>query len=343
MIQIWEAVGDLLKDPSITVSGSLTLRQRNGQRVVAWKGVGKIRKQFQVPTLLLDATLPPLSLLRVYYPQVEVTADIKAAMPEHTRIRQVLRAPTSSNKLNDDRHLDSIRRVILQRWIETGRQPTLVICQQKVEEALQQYGLPENITLTHYNNIAGIDDFKAVRLAMLIGRTAPGPRAMETLAATLSGRQPIPARSHGRAGWLRLVRTGHARHPAARRARDQDVRGSAPDPFVEMIRWQVHEGELMQALGRARGVNRTAETPLDIDLLFDTCLPVTVDEVVLWRPPSLLYVAAAEGVMLNAPVDMVRLWPDLWPNEKAAYRTIQEGVPVLPGFEPVPTNSRGRR
>jgi hypothetical protein len=339
VIQIWEAVGDLLKDPSITVSGALTLRQRNGQRVVGWKGAGKIRKQFHAPTLLLDATLPPRALLQVYWPQVELAADIRAAMPTHTRIRQVLRAPTSSNKLDDENHLDSMQRTILQRWIETGRQPTLVICQQKVENELQRYGLPENITLTHYNNIAGLDDFKTVRLAMLIGRTAPGPRAMETLAATLSGRQPIEAADErGGFVWYERVTRG---------IRLRDGRGIKtsgdrhPDPFVEMVRWQVHEGELMQALGRARGVNRTAETPLDIDLLFDTCLPITVDEVVLWRPPSLLYVTAAEGVMLNAPVDMVRLWPKLWPNEKAAYRTTQEGVPALPRFEQVVYQLKG--
>ena len=136
VIRIWEAVGDLLKYPGIKVSGCLTLRQSNGQRVVAWKGVDPIRKQFQVPTLQLDATLPPLPLLQVYHPQVEVTADIRAAMPAHTRIRQVIGAPTSSNKLDDDRHLDSMQRYILQRWIETGRGSTLVICQQKVENWL---------------------------------------------------------------------------------------------------------------------------------------------------------------------------------------------------------------
>ena len=108
-----------------------------------------------------------------------------------------------------------------------------------------------------------------------------------------------------------------------------------PDPFVEMIRWQGHEGGLIQADGRGRGVNRTAETPFNDDWLFDTCLPITVDEIVLWQPPSVLIVTAAEGVMLTAPVDMVRLRKDLWRCEKAAYRTIQEGVPVLPGFEPV--------
>jgi hypothetical protein len=32
---------------------------------------------------------------------------------------------------------------------------------------------------------------------------------------------------------------------------------------------------------------------------------------------------------------MVRLWPALWPDEKAAYRTLKPGVPKLPGFERV--------
>ena len=138
VIQIWEAVRELLRDPDIAVSGRLTLKQRNGQRVVEWRASPQISKQFQVPTLLLDATLPALPLLQVYHPQVEVVADIKVAMPPHVRIRQVLRAPTSSNKLDDEKHLDDVQRYILQRWIETGRQPTLVICQQKVEDYLRK-------------------------------------------------------------------------------------------------------------------------------------------------------------------------------------------------------------
>jgi hypothetical protein len=66
----------------------------------------------------------------------------------------------------------------------------------------------------------------------------------------------------------------------------------------------------MQALGRARGINRTDGTPLAIDLLFDTCLPVSVNEVCLWEPPSLMIETAAQGVMLTSPTDMVKLWPE---------------------------------
>ena len=48
------------------------------------------------------------------------------------------------------------------------------------------------------------------------------------------------------------------------------------------MRWSICEGELIQAMGRGRGVNRTAATPLEIDLLTDVVLPVTVDALVPW-------------------------------------------------------------
>ena len=108
-----------------------------------------------------------------------------------------------------------------------------------------------------------------------------------------------------------------------------------PDPDVEAVRYQIHEAELVQALGRGRGVHRTAAIPLDADLLFDTAIPVTVDKVERWQVPSLLIETAIDGVMLTAPCDLVELWRHLWPNEKAAYRTVKAGVPPLPGFERV--------
>jgi putative DNA primase/helicase len=51
--------------------------------------------------------------------------------------------------------------------------------------------------------------------------------------------------------------------------------------------------------------------------------------------PSLLIETAVEGVMLTSPGDMVKLWDHLWPNRKAAERTLEKDVPELPGFVPV--------
>ncbi len=98
------------------------------------------------------------------------------------------------------------------------------------------------------------------------------------------------------------------------------------------MRRQITEAELVQAFGRARAVNRTEQTPLDVDLLFDTCLPISLDQVNTWENPSLLIETAAEGVMLTSPADMVQIWPRLWPNNRAANRTLEDGVPSLPNF-----------
>jgi hypothetical protein len=335
IIKIWEAVRDLIEREDIVVSGRLTLAQRNGQRVIQWRGVADIRKQFRVPTLLLDATLPGKSILQVYHPHIEVVADVKVAMPPHVKIRQILRAPTTATKLiGKERHLSGLRRYILQRWLETGCQQTLVVCQEKVEEWLAER-LPVNITVAHFNDIAGLDDYKDVRLLILAGRTQPGPAAVEALAGALTGRQPAVVAADPR---------GFAWYPQSERGiRMADGRGIAvqgdqhPDATAEDVRWLICEAELIQALGRGRAVNRTAEVPLDVDLLFSTCLPITVDVVETWEraEPSLLIETAVDGVVLTSPIDMVRLYPAIWPNRTKADRTIKEGIPSLPGFQPV--------
>jgi hypothetical protein len=336
IIKIWEAVRELIEREDIAVSGRLTLAQRNGQRVVEWKGVAPISKQFRVPTLLLDATLPGKSILQVYHPNVEVAADIKVAMPPHVRIRQILGAPTTATKLigGKEKHLGELRRYTLQRWMETGRGQTLLVCQQKVEEWLGER-LPDSITVAHFNDIAGLDDYKDARLLILAGRTQPGPEAVETLAAALTGAQPaVVAPDPYGFTWYTQVERG---------IRTADGRGIAvqsdphPDAAAEDIRWQICEAELIQAIGRGRAVNRTAASPLDVDLLFNTCLPITVDHVETWKraEPSLLIETAVEGVMLTSPVDMVGLFPAIWPNRKSASRTIKQGVPSLLGFQAV--------
>ena len=55
-----------------------------------------------------------------------------------------------------------------------------------------------------------------------------------------------------------------------------------PDPRAEAVRWAICEAELIQAIGRGRGVNRSADNPLQIDILTNVCLPIEVDEVTTW-------------------------------------------------------------
>ena len=277
--------------------------------------------------------MPDESILAVTHPRIKLKADIRVAMPTSVHIRQILHTPTSRTKLIDgkhsEKHREEIRRHILQRWLEIGRQKPLVVAQMEYAEWLKDK-LPIEIAIGHYNAVAGLDQYRDVRLLILVGRTQPGPAAVEALAATLSGSMPDSVADGEQFSWYPRVRRG---------IRLRDGSGVAvigdrhPDDLCEAIRQQINEAELIQALGRARAVNRDALSPLDIDLLFDVVLPIEVDEVDIWKRPSLLVDTAAQGVMLTAPVDMVRIWPELWPNVKAAERV--KRVPSLPGFEPV--------
>jgi putative DNA primase/helicase len=336
VIQIWEATRELLNRADINVSGRLTLTQKNGQRTVKWRGIKSISAQFTVPTLLLDATLPPLPMLQIYHPRAKIVADIKVKLPNSVHIRQLLGAPTSSRKLdpaNGEHNLVEIRRYILARYLEFNRPLTLVICQQKVEDWLKQK-LPDDIAVEHYNNVTGIDDYRDVRLMLLIGRTAPGPATTETITAALTGKSPSPtlATANSNFRWFDQTTRGIRLRDGSGVATKGDLH---PDPDVEAVRYQIHEAELVQALGRGRAVNRIPANPLDADLLFNTAIPITVDKVIRWQTPSLLIETAIDGVMLTAPCDLMKVWPHLWPNRKAAYRTLQQSVPILPGFEQV--------
>ncbi|MBW6496631.1 MAG: hypothetical protein K0B16_19155, partial [Burkholderiaceae bacterium] len=92
------------------------------------------------------------------------------------------------------------------------------------------------------------------------------------------------------------------------------------DPIAEAVRWSICEGELIQAMGRGRGVNRSADTVLEIDLLSDVVLPVTVDALVPWSElrPTRRDLMALSGLVLENAADMAACFPELWPSADAA-------------------------
>jgi putative DNA primase/helicase len=191
MAGIWHALRELLEMPQGTVSGRLVLTvNKDGKRVIKHRGVRKVIEARQVPTLILDATLPDVAILQKWHPQVQVVADIEVEMPPHVHVRQVIAAPVSQRKMWGTkkkeavgRNRELIRRYILQRWLETDRQPMLVICQERVEGWLREVGLPEGIAIEHFNNISGIDRYKHVRSLILWGGLSRAQLAWKLLLA----------------------------------------------------------------------------------------------------------------------------------------------------------------
>jgi hypothetical protein len=141
---------------------------------------------------------------------------------------------------------------------------------------------------------------------------------VEAIAGALTGVEPVrmpPAEDKKPAAWY---------NPVTRGIRLTDGTGVAveadqhPDPLAEAIRWQICEAELMQALGRTRAINRKPHEPLNVDILGNVVLPVTVNEVLAWEEPDEIIKMAVEGIVLTAPSDMAKAWPKVWPNRDAA-------------------------
>lgn len=70
--------------------------------------------------------------------------------------------------------------------------------------------------------------------------------------------------------------------------------------MAEAIRWGICEGELLQRVGRGRGVNRDAAHPLDVHLLCNVPLPVPIDKAGTFEDfkPTPAQVMEARGVRL---------------------------------------------
>jgi putative DNA primase/helicase len=172
------------------------------------------------------------------------------------------------------------------------------------------------VEAVHFNALSGLDRWGGIGGMVVLGRTLPAPRTVELLATALTGR--VPASNPEDAGWWYPMVERRMRLAGGRTA--AVAMEAHADPIAEAVRWSICEGELIQAIGRGRGVNRTAVNPLEIDLLTDVVLPVTVDALVAWSDlrPTRRDLMALAGIVLENAADMAACFPDLWPSREAA-------------------------
>ena len=186
--------------------------------------------------------------------------------------------------------------------------------------------IPVNVELAHHNGIRGRDgwgpgDDNGVRALIVAGRTLPPSTAVARMAEALTG-TAMPSQTYQRVSAWRELANGTGLPCEAE---------AYPDPIGEALRWQACEAELVQIIGRAGGVNRTAQNPVDVLVLTDVPLPLPITEVI---PMSALELSpadrmlAAGGVALENPGDAAAAYPELWGNRdtaKSAFRKAKLG------------------
>jgi putative DNA primase/helicase len=252
----------------------------------------------------------------------------------HTFVRQISDRAMTANMLIPDGDPDKLPNPTRRANVERARQfiwvgaydiapgRMLVVCQQGLERALLGGPLPDTVSIAHFNAVTGLNAWKDVSAVVVIGRTEPPVREVERIARVLFGVEVQEVEPDDK---------GNIRYSLTRRGiRMRDGRGIPvdgpchPDPRVEAIRLAICEGELVQAIGRGRGVNRTEANPLRIDILTNVCLPFEVDEVTTWQQiqPGVAQIMRARGAVPLSYADMATAYPDLFPSREAAKKAI---------------------
>ena len=347
---IWMAVGRLLEGSDNGVSGELDVyKDREGAIRLRVRGRSDVNTIYaDAPKMLIDADLRQ-DLAGCYFPDFKKVEEIIAETP-HMRVRQHILSypmrmlvPRADN--NDKKDAEYRRRkirgllgIVRREAREAGQGGVLLVTYKATVDALLELGLPENVEFAHFGAVRGRDKWKAVTRILIVGRPMPASDKVENMAMALTRRtvMRVPDSAwYPQGDRLHLIagRDAQGRPTATFHITEGPVH---PDPTVEEVRQSICDDEIRQAIGRGRGVTRTADNPLVVTVLSDACLMMPVE---LLRDEDLkldaldLMLNEDEGLVYRSPRLAAAAYPHLWANEQAARRAFQGDEGLEGSFE----------
>ncbi|WP_375175390.1 bifunctional DNA primase/polymerase [Pseudooceanicola sp.] len=321
-VLMWRALGDLLdsgKDcDGRVVVGSVDTATMT--RPIRLTRLARVHPNFRdKPILHLDATLRP-EIVGKLLPGIAIH-EIDARAP-HMRIAHVSGRFGKSAIVPDPRMSAEEQRrrsknlsacIDYVRWQVLRYAPgrVLVVTYKAIEE---HFAVLPGVETLHFNALAGLDSFGDVAALIVIGRPLADQDALGPLCAAFSGHVPKGGYVHQRDGI---------------RMRDGSVRSVSiiehEDDEAAVFRAAISDDEVIQAIGRGRGINRTAANPLDVHLLADVALPLVHDRLVTWdsERPDILQRMMLDGMAVDSPADAVVLHPDLFENAEQTKKVFE--------------------
>jgi hypothetical protein len=320
------AVAEALHFIMLHISGRLApsgieLTEENGTRYLRLRRPQDINHAWlKAPTLYLDAAdVGSFEIAKAWLPDLDLKVDAKAKAP-HMRVTQLVDSPMAYRKLvartPAEQTTAQNNREKVARTVSGRGADGLVICPKELRlDWEQSKSLPPGWMVWNFGAIRGRDEAREVPQLVIVSRPLPSPAEAEIMAETIFERrvERLPTGEwYPKAPVGRLMADGTGRRALALRH---------PDPLVEAVRFAVCEGELLQAVGRGRGVRRTAATPLDVLILTDVPTPIPVDALTTWkglRDTGPLELLAAKGVVPLDYAGLSQRWPDcLSPQHKS--------------------------
>lgn len=323
LASLWQSLAHHIAGRS-AASGQLRIREPNssGRHEVVLRRVRGLHDSLRgKPVLHLDATMRP-DLVHRILPELE-TALIDVAAP-HMHVRMVsgsfgklMLCPASGLAPEEAaRRANRLRECVeYVQWharrVFPGR--VLVVTYKSIEAAFAD--IP-NVDVAHFNAVAGLDRYKNVALLISIGRPLPPSQELEALTG---------------AYFDHVSRGRYRRDLAGIRMRSGPIRGLVAlrheDELAETLRAAICDDELIQVIGRGRGVNRMVQNPLEVHVLADVALPLVYDRLTTWdvECPGALQRMLVAGIAVNSPADAAALHPQLFKNEHQAKMAFERG------------------
>ena len=306
MARMWKLLEELIASDHDR-SGKLSIEEASDEGA-SYKGIRlkwreDIRDGWKAPTLHVDATMEP-ELVRSYLPNIKILDEIKAATP-HQKITQYVDRSFSKYALirDDSDFIDKVWQWCEHRARVSGGKWLVVIPKAAEEIIREKYDIPECISLAHHKAIAGRDEWKDVRGLIVVGRTLPPTNAVESIAGVFTG-QLTEVTKAGEFYAQRTVTISDAL------GRTETIEAdTAGQPLAEAVRRSICEAEITQIIGRARGVNRTEDNPVEIHVLNNLPLEQPIDELAEWKPLTLdEKLFAQKGIWLSSVTDMADIY-----------------------------------
>jgi hypothetical protein len=272
-------------------------------------GFRQLHDQFtKYPVIWASATTRP-DRARLLIPNITVIEPPRPAAP-HQRVHLISGAWGKSALQRNPRKADDL--VSFMQIAMLGKRNGLVISHLDQERALS---LSHDRRL-HHGAVAGDDDHGDVDALFVIGGPFPSPAATNRIACA-EARCRVPYAAPERASCTALLADGSG---------VTFDRMAYADPRLQSVHAGVYDGGIVQALGRARGLNRTAANPVDIYVLANTPLDgIPLASIQHWRDvkPNRVQMMHLRGAVYTNAADMHRFYPDMFPSEDAARQAIR--------------------
>ena len=289
---LWGHIADLLRNVEADASGRVDVVElENSERAFRLYGLKAMGKGWRdLPTLHLDATAD-MDLLRLRVPAAELAANVEAAEP-FVSVHQIVGRAFGKMALEHGKAADDARRFGLALASETGGRWLMVASKDAAEQWTPL--LPPRVGVAHWGGLRGLDQFNDVDGVVCVGRWGVPPNAVGLMAAILTGRA-VPRLD----GWYPTATMTLAAADGSTRTIDADRH---PHAMAEAVRAALVDSELLQAIGRGRGVQRTAGTPLAVYVLGNVPLPLPLASLADWQPvdPDRAMLADTGAVLSSA-------------------------------------------